>query len=88
MLGHLDMSIKRDRSRRLIEVSNQLEKEYNELFLNKEVEVLIEEVVDNKSIGHTSNYLKVEVDEVLTKNTLVNVKIIKIDVDKVKAIVK
>ena len=31
------------------------------MFKNKEVSVLIEEVKDNISIGHTSNYLKVKV---------------------------
>ena len=33
--------------------------------LNKEVEILIEEVKNNKSYGHTDNYLYVELDEVL-----------------------
>ena len=32
---------------------------YNKKFLNEQVNVLIEEVKDKKSIGHTENYLKV-----------------------------
>ena len=61
---------KTNRVHKLLELSNILEKEYNDMFKNTEVEVLIEEVKDNKSVGHTSNYLKVEVNEILEKNKL------------------
>ena len=83
MPNQLDMGTKRERARKLIEISNELEKEYYTKFLNKELEVLIEENEGNKSIGHTSNYIKVEIDEILEKNTMVNVKIIKVLDDKV-----
>ncbi|MBR1416548.1 MAG: tRNA (N(6)-L-threonylcarbamoyladenosine(37)-C(2))-methylthiotransferase MtaB [Bacilli bacterium] len=85
MDNQLDMSIKRDRARKLIEVSEKLEENYNSLFLNKEVEVLIEEIKDGISIGHTSNYIKVEVKEVLNRNEFYNVIITSIDKDKVIA---
>ncbi len=83
MEGHLENGIKKQRSRDLIKVSDELEYNYNKSFLNKELEVLIEEIIDNKSIGHTSNYIKVEIDEIIEKNTIVKVKITKIEKDKV-----
>lgn len=61
-------SEKTNRVHKLLELSNMLEREYENKFKNTEVSVLIEEVKDNKSIGHTSNFLKVEVCEILEKN--------------------
>lgn len=64
---------KKRRSKSLIALSNTLEKEYAHLFLGKEVEVLIEEQFENKSVGHTSNYLKIEVEKKLKPNTFYKV---------------
>ena len=64
---------KTNRVHKLLELSNILEKEYEDKFKNSEVEVLIEEVKNNKSIGHTSNFLKIEVNEILEKNKLYNI---------------
>lgn len=64
---------KTNRVHKLLELSYILEKEYNKKFENTEVLVLIEEIKDNKSIGHTSNFLKVEVDELLEKNKIYKV---------------
>ncbi|HAB66051.1 MAG TPA: tRNA (N(6)-L-threonylcarbamoyladenosine(37)-C(2))-methylthiotransferase MtaB, partial [Firmicutes bacterium] len=57
--------IKKDRARRLIEIDKKLQYEYNNIFLNKVVSVLIEECNDNISIGHTENFLKVLINEKL-----------------------
>jgi len=65
---------KTNRVHKLLELSDMLEKEYNRKFNNEIVSVLIEETKDGKSIGHTSNYLKVEVAEVLEKNQTYNIK--------------
>lgn len=78
-------SDKTNRVDKLIRLSNELEYNYNSNYLNKEVEVLIEEIVDGKSIGHTSNYLKVVIDGVYDKNTFVKVSIYKVDVEEVYA---
>ncbi len=64
---------KTNRVHKLIELSNQLELEYNHQFNGKEVEVLIEEVKNNISVGHTSNYLKVQIPKKLEKNKLYKV---------------
>jgi len=64
---------KKNRVHKLLELSDFLENEYESKFYNQEVSVLIEEIKDNKSIGHTSNYLKVEVDGVFEQNKIYNV---------------
>ena len=69
----VDEGIKKQRSRKLIEVSNELEKEYNNSFIGKEKEVLIEEIINGKSIGHTSNFLKLKIDKELEINKEYNV---------------
>ena len=73
MPNQIDEQIKKDRVNKLIEISNKLEKDYLDKFINKEVEVLIETIKNGKSIGHTENYLKVEINEELERNTIVNV---------------
>ena len=76
---HLDQSIKKDRARRLLEVSKELEKNYFNKYIGKEVEVLIEETKDGYSYGHTGNYLYVKINRELEHNTFVQVKVTKID---------
>ena len=75
LMNQVDGNIIKERTHKLLELSNKLEEEYNKQFLNKEVEVLIEEIKDNKSIGHTSNYLKVIIDGIYERNSLVKVTI-------------
>ena len=51
---------KKDRARRLIELSNELELEYANKFLGKVLDCIPEQkTVNNKMIGHTSNFLQV-----------------------------
>ena len=75
MDGHIDGNIKKDRARKLLDVSRELEKEYANKFIGETLEVLFEEVKDGVSIGHTSNYLKVKVKGSIPSNTFKNVKI-------------
>ena len=57
MRGQVDGNIKEERSRKLIELSNQNEKEYNKKCIGKEVEVLFEEEKNGIWQGHTKNYI-------------------------------
>ena len=81
MPNQVDGNIKEERSKKLIELSNENQKKYNEELIGKEVEVLFEdkEIEDGKTYfrGHTRNYilLKYRTDENL-ENTL---KIIKVE---------
>lgn len=65
---------KTERVHKLLELSNILEKEYNNKFIGKELDVLVEEVKDGISIGHTSNYIKVEIPKILERNKIYTVK--------------
>lgn len=69
---------KHHRSKELTALSKGLEKKYAEKFLNQELEVLIEKSGE-ESIGTTSNYLKVKINENIPNNTLVTVKIVSYD---------
>ncbi len=75
LTGHLDGTVKKERSRRLVHLSNELEKEYAMKFVGKTLDVLFEENKDGCSIGHTSNYLKVKVVGNIQPNTFHKVKI-------------
>jgi len=75
MEGKIDEHEKKMRSRKLIEVSKELEINYMKKFLNKEVEVLIEEFKDGYSYGHTGNYLYVKINKELPHNEIVKVTI-------------
>ena len=50
---------KDERSKRLIELSNKNELEYNKEYIGKEIEVLFEEEKNGIYIGHTQNYVMV-----------------------------
>lgn len=86
MNEQVDGKVKKERAHRLLELSNSLEEKYNQKFLNQSVEVLIEENIDNTSIGHTSNYLKVIINKKIQKNTIINAQIIKTEKASVFAI--
>lgn len=75
MPNQVDEHEKKIRSHKLIEVSNELELAYNEKFIGKNLDVLIEETDNDKAIGHTSNYLKIEMPGNYQKNKIYNVKI-------------
>ena len=79
MNGKLDGSIKKERARRLIEVSEELEIEYMKKFVGETVEVLIEETIDGYSYGHTGNFLHVKIKGELPHNELIPIKIINVE---------
>ena len=70
-------NIKKERVKRLVDVSNELEQEYMDKFIGNTLEVLVETNKDNYSYGHTGNFLKVKINKIVPSNTLINVKIIK-----------
>ncbi len=77
MDGQIPEGIKKERVKRLIELSNQLEKEYLNSQIGLELPVLIEKNLDDFSFGHTENYLKVKIPEKNINNQIVLVKILK-----------
>ena len=81
-------NIKKERTNKILELSEELENIYYNKYLNKEVNVLIEEVKDGVSIGHTDNYIKVKIDDILERNKFYNILITDIDKINVKGIYK
>ena len=79
MDGKLDNSVKKDRARRLIEVSKDLEINYMKKFIGREVEVLVEEYKDGYSYGHTGNFLYCKINKELPHNEIVKVKAVDVD---------
>ena len=52
-------NIKEERSKKLLELSNSNEREYNKDYIGKEVEVLFEEEKNGEYKGHTQNYIMI-----------------------------
>ena len=71
----VDDAEKKRRSKELVALSNELEKEYSKKFIGQTLEVLIEENYDNKSIGHTSNFIRVEIPDNLETNKMYDIEI-------------
>ena len=57
MQNQISGDIKEKRSKKLIELSDKNEKEYNKLYIGKKVEVLFEEEKNGMYKGHTQNYI-------------------------------
>lgn len=64
-MPQVDVTVKKERVKKLISLSKQLEKEYFQKFLGKKLDVLIEECHNGISMGHTSNYLYVTIDKTI-----------------------
>ena len=76
--------VKKDRSKRLIELSNKLYTKYANRFIGQEIPVLVEKYDENEQayVGHTSNYLEVKIPKeskvgqfwtvILTKDMIVS----------------
>ena len=60
MPNQIDSRVKEIRSKKLIELSNNNELEYNKSYVGKEVEVLFEEQDGEYCKGHTKNYMVVK----------------------------
>lgn len=64
MPNQIDTNVKEERSKLLLELNNKNEKEFISNYLNKEVDVLIEQEVNGKQgvfEGYSRNYIKVQV---------------------------
>lgn len=78
--NHIDNTIKKKRVKELINLSKELEIEYMNKFINKEMSFLPEIYKDGYLIGHTGNYLQIKtMGNSKLLNKLVNVSLIKIE---------
>lgn len=81
MPNQVDGKIKEERSKKLIELSNEDEYKYNKKYIGKQVEVLFEEREGEYLKGHTTNYIVVK--HKTDKDDLIN-KIAKVTVSEAK----
>lgn len=65
MPNQVDESIKKERVKKLMDLSETMEKEYYNKFVGKELDILVEECDNNVSVGHSSNYLMIRLNEKL-----------------------
>lgn len=61
MTNKVPRNIIKERTRKLIELSNKLESDYYNSFIGKNVSVLIEEIKDDYYVGFSDNYIPVRV---------------------------
>ncbi len=72
----IDEKVKKERVKKLLEISEDLEKEYMNQFIGSEVEVLPEILKNGYLIGHTGNYLQIRYKgDASDINKLIKVKI-------------
>ncbi|MBQ3435783.1 MAG: tRNA (N(6)-L-threonylcarbamoyladenosine(37)-C(2))-methylthiotransferase MtaB [Bacilli bacterium] len=79
MTDQVDGRVKKERAKTLGEVSKELEINYMNKFIGKDLLVLTEEVKDGFTYGHTSNYLHIKINKELKPNTFIKVHLIKVN---------
>ena len=78
MPNQISPKVQDERSKKLIELSDNNQKEYNNMYVGKKLKVLIEEKQEEYIKGHTSNYLVVKAkhsDIEIYQNKIVELKI-------------
>ena len=79
-MEQIDDSVKKKRARVLLNLSKELEINYMNNFIGKELNVLIEQNHDGYCVGHTTNYLNVKIyNQNFESETIVKVKLTKIE---------
>ena len=78
MPNQVDGNIKKERAHRLLELSKELEKNYMNKFIGKNLEILVEQAKNDISFGHTSNYLLVKLNKIYKSEDIVIAKISKV----------
>lgn len=73
MENQVDGLTKKKRVKELISLSSVLEENYQRIFIDQELEVLIERCEDGISYGHTSNYLYLKIKKELKPNEIYKV---------------
>lgn len=79
MPNQIEQKIKKERVRKIIELSNTCEEKYYEQFINSQFDVIIERNSNGKSYGYTSNYIPTIVNKEIQANTKIKVIINRID---------
>lgn len=82
MPNQISNKLQEERSKKIIELSNEMQNKYNNSYIGKKVKVLFEEKQEEEYKGHTSNYMLIRVR---TEEDLENeIKIVQIENDKLR----
>ena len=88
MDNHVNDSVKKERVKELISLSDELQINYNKSNIGNIESIITEEYKDGYTIGHTSNFIRVLVKEKLEHNKIYKVKLIDIkDLDMIGEVV-
>lgn len=85
-MKQVDGSVKKQRVKILTEINKELNNSYIKSCINSTYNVLVEEKIDEYSVGHTENYIKCYIKEKLAENQMVKVKITEPYLDGAKAV--
>ena len=76
MEGQIPVSVKNERSSRLIAINDEMEDNFIKNYIGSTMDVLFEQTREGVFEGHTSNYIQVEVEtDKDIKNKIIPVKI-------------
>ena len=83
MTDQIDGNTKKERVRKLIELSHELKNEYYTKFIGNKMEVLTEKYENNELVGHLSNYGRVRLKGTSDlRNKMIDVKLLSYDNDE------
>lgn len=79
MDGHLDPKVINERTHILLNIAKKMQEEYEKKFINETFEVITEQKKNGYYIGHSSNYLEINlpIDKDMKENMIIKTKIIK-----------
>ena len=75
----VDEKIKKERVKKVLELSRELENAYYKKFIGKTLSVIVEDTKDGISRGHTDNYILVNLDSKVPSGKMVDAKIYEVD---------
>lgn len=75
MNDHIDINIRKNRVKNVLNKQEEITKEVYSHFINKEVNVLIEKNIDNCSYGYSKQYFYVEINGIYPIGTVIKAKI-------------
>lgn len=75
MQGHIDSKIKKQRVNRVIELEKEITNKFNNSFIGKDVEVLIERNIDGYSYGYSKQYIYCKIKGNYEIGEIINIKL-------------
>lgn len=89
MDNQIDPQVKDERVNRMLELSTTMNTEYTKRFINRELEVVVEDYNEetNMSVGHSKNYIKVVFEGKYELGSILNVKLIEVNCNNIAQVI-